>query len=129
MEHKITLVTSPDFYENQNRSVLFVNISDEDQDIVSKWLYEQQLNEDINLYIYNGEPDVKWFLWAIGCCKHKYIDLDNNTDITTALAGYVLSKSGFSYKTADENLVAIYSHINPNRVTDIKYFLERAFSE
>jgi hypothetical protein len=129
MNGKITLITPPDVYENSTKSVLFVNLSDEDQDVVSKWLSTQNLKEDINIYVYSGETDVEWFFWAIGVCQHKYIDLDGVNEITKALSGYVLGKSGFCYKTTDENLAAVYSHINANRITNITNFLERSLSE
>lgn len=129
MKSKITLVTPPDIYENSNKSLLFVNLSTADQDFVSKWLHDKNLDIDVNFCVFSGEPDIKWLLWACGACQHKYIDLNNSNEITIAISSYVLGKSGFMYKVSDENLAAVYSHINPNRILNIKTFLERAFSE
>jgi len=129
MDGKITLITPPDVFENSNKSILFINLSDEDQDVVSKWLSTHDLKEDINLYVYNGETDIEWFFWAIGACQYKYIDLDGVNEIITALSGYILGKSGFCYKTTNESLAAVYSHINSNRITNITNFLERSLSE
>ena len=126
MSSKLTLITPPDIFENSNPAILFVHLSDNDQDIVSKWLSQRELDHDLNLYVYNGEPDVEWFFWACGVSEHKYIDLDGTNDITKALSGYVLGKTGFAYKTSDENLAAVYSHINNNRVSRIEAFLEKA---
>jgi hypothetical protein len=128
MNGKITLITPPDIFENGNISLLFVNLSEQDQDAVSKWLSDANIDENINIYFYNGEPNVTWFFHAIGSCEHKYIDLDGNNYVTSALSGYVLGKNNFVYKTTDENIAAVYSHINSNRVRQIEEFLERALS-
>ena len=129
MTGRITLITPPDIYENSNTSVLFAHISDRDQELVSKWLAEHELENDLNFYIYNGESEVPWFFWAVGCCQYKYIDLDGVNDISKLLSGYVLSKPGFFYKTEDENIAAVMSHINNNRISSIEKFLERLLSE
>jgi hypothetical protein len=129
MQGKITLITPPDIFENSNPSLLFINLSDQDQDIVSKWLAEFNLKQDLNFYVFSGEADVKWLFWAIGVCEYKYIDLDRGNEITRALDGYMLGKRNFYYKTANTNLAAIYSHITTNRVRSIEDFLERSISE
>ena len=128
MEGGITLVTPPDIYENSNLSILFMHLSDNDQDTVSQWLSQSKITEDINIYVYNGEVNVSWLLYALGCCDYKYIDIDGANDVSKALMGYILGKNGICYRTEDENLAAIYSHINSNRTTSIKDFMERALS-
>ena len=127
MEGKITLITPPDFYENSNLSILFVNLSDRDQDIVTKYLSETAYKEDINIYFYTGETNLPWFFYAMSRCEHKYIDLNKKTFVTDALGGYMLGKSKFFYKTDDENLSAVYSHINTNRIERIETFMESVF--
>jgi hypothetical protein len=129
MNGKITLITPPDIFENSNKSLLFVNLSLHDQDIVSKWLAGKELNEDINFFVYSGEADVEWLFWAMGASKYKYINIDNPNQILQSLSGYLLSKSNVFYHTTDENLVAIYSHINSNRISEIETFLERALGD
>jgi len=129
MEGKITLITPPDIFENSNKSVLFINLNEIDQDRVSQWLSEADIKENINFYVYTGESNVSWLLYALNRCEYKYIDIDAQTYITQALSGYILGKSGVSFKTKDENLAAVYSHINQNRVTEIEKFLEILLSE
>lgn len=128
MDGGITLVTPPDIYENSNLSILFMHLSDSDQDTVSQWLSQSTIKEDINIYVYNGEVNVSWLLYALGRCDYKYIDIDGANDVSKALMGYVLGKNGICYHTEDENLAAIYSHINSNRTGSIKDFMERALS-
>jgi hypothetical protein len=105
-----------------------MHLSDTDQDIVSQWLSKSNLNEDINIYVYNGETNISWLLHALGRCEYRYINLDSVNNITQSLMGYVLGKNGVCYQTSDENLASIYSHINSNRTNSVTEFLERALS-
>jgi hypothetical protein len=124
MPGKITLITPPDFFENSNTSVLFAHISDEEQDVISRWLADSDFANNINFYVYSGEVNVSWFLYALSRCEYKYINIDCVNYITQALSGYALGKSDTYYKTKDTNLSAIYSHINGNRVDRVEDFLE-----
>lgn len=129
MEGKITLITPPDIFENQNQKLLFININDQEQDQVSKWLVNFNLTNDVNFYIYSGETDVPWLFWAIGACDYKYINADNCNEISKSLISYILTKSNVYYKTEDANKTAIYSHINNNKVDSITKFMELSFYE
>ena len=129
MQGKITLVTSPDFFENSNDSVLFMHLNDEEQAAVGVWLKNSTITKDINFYLYSGEDDLPWLFYALGICKHKYINIDGYTDITQTLSSYILGKSDIHYRTSDDKLATIYSHINHNRITNIEQFLENTFSD
>lgn len=129
MKGKITLITPPDIFENDNISVLFMHLDEQDQDIVSAWLAKSDVKSNINFYVYTGESNIPWLLYAISCSNHKYIDIDGQNYITSALGGHILSKAGVYYKTKDENLAAIYSHINQHRVEKIETFLETILSD
>jgi len=129
MSGKITLITPPDIYENGNLSILFCHLNDKDQEVISKWLSEKNLNIDINFYVYEGQTNIPWLFYAIGVCQHKYLDIDSMNNITSAISSYILGKNNFYYKTVDENLAAIYSYINTNRITKIEQFLERVLSD
>lgn len=124
MDGKLTLITPPDFYENSNTSILFFHLSDEEQDQVSRWLSESKTKQDLNLYVYNGEANMAWILYAFGRCEYKYINFNEMNSITQALGGYLVGRNGVFYNTKDENLAAIYSHINGNRVSKVETFLE-----
>jgi hypothetical protein len=129
MQGKITLVTSPDFFENSNDSVLFMHLNDEEQASISIWLKNTDIKDNINFYLYSGEDDIPWLFYAMGICKHKYINIDGYTDITKTLSSYILSKSDVHYKTNDDTLAKIYSYINHNRIINIEQFLENTFSD
>jgi hypothetical protein len=124
MQGKLTLITPPDFFENSNTSILFVHLTEQEQDAVSKWLYNNERVADMNLYVYTNEPNPAWFLYAMNRCEYKYINVDCVNLITQALCGYALSKSGTYYRTSNENIAGVYSHINSNRVNQVEEFLE-----
>jgi hypothetical protein len=125
MENKITLITPPDIFQNDQESILLIDIDEEEQDQVSKWLGKNPLS--VNIYYYQGEPNAPWFLHALACSTYKYINLNNISAVSSYLAGYTLSKRGVSYSVADENVATLYSHINTNRVENAVDFLERTF--
>jgi hypothetical protein len=129
MSIKITLITPPDFYENNNRSVLFVNISENDQEKITKFLSSKDLNENINFYVFTNETNISWLLYAVSRSDFKFIDLDSDNYLTNVLASFILANNNFYYKTEDENLAAIMNHLNQNRITNIDKFLERIFDE
>lgn len=124
MNGKITLITPPDFYENSNTSILFINITEQEQDTVSQWLGSSGLQQDLNLYVYDEDTNVSWFLYAASRCEYKYINLDHTNYITQALSGHILGKNGVYYLTSDVNLGAVLGHINTNKVDSIDIFLE-----
>jgi hypothetical protein len=126
---RITLITPPDIYENENTGVLFVDIKEKDQEIVSKWLANRDLKKSYNFYVFSGEFNPTWLFYSIGVTQYKYIDIDTSNEITQRLTSYLLGKNNIFYKTTDENLAAIYSHINTNRVSNIEDFLVKVFSE
>lgn len=125
METKLTLITPPDIYQNNQDSILLIDVTEKEQDEVSSWLGKNPLS--INIYFYQGEPNVPWFLHALSCATHKYINLNNMTAVSSYLAGYTLSKAGVYYSTDDKNVADLFSYINMNRVDNAVAFLERIF--
>jgi hypothetical protein len=126
MQAKITLITPPDFFENGNTSILLVNMDEKEQDVITKWLSEKGDLGDINIYLYNGEPNISWFLYAANRCEYKYMNLDHVNYMTQWITGYIMSKPNVFYTTQNANLVAIMSHINSNHISKIETFLEAA---
>jgi hypothetical protein len=125
MTTKITLITPPDIYQNNNDSILFIDITDDEQDAVSKWLAQSENHLDFNIYFYQGEPNIVWLLHSLSCSSFKYINLNNISTISSYMAGYILSKAGVFYRTEDDNVAELYSHINLNRVKNSDEFLEK----
>ncbi len=125
MDGKLTLITPPDFYENLNTSILFMHLTEEEQCAVSSWFKDFDSSENLNLYVYNGELNIPWILYAFNRCDYTYLNLDNQNSTTQTLSGYYLANSNVWYKTEHTELSDIYNHINGNRVDSIEHFLER----
>lgn len=128
-QNKLTLITPPDFFENGSRSVLLAHLTEEEQDAASVWLGAHTISDNFNLYIYSGEENITWFLYATSRADYKYINIDCVNYITQALSGYVLGKTGTYYRTDNSDLAEVYSHINTGRVDNIVQFLESIFSD
>lgn len=128
-QNKITLITPPDFFENESYSVLFINLKDSDQDIVSKWLSENPLTVDLNIYFYSSEIDISWLLFATARSNYRFIDLDQLNTNTDVIASYLLGKTNTFYKCSDTNRSSVISFINQNKVSDIEKFLKKALNE
>ena len=128
MPAKITLITPPDIYQNDLLSVLLVDISEKEQDAVTSWLSKSNYSDVMNIYFYQGEPNVPWLLHSLSCSQFKYINLNNTSAISSYLLGYILGKQGVYYSTDDISVAELFSHINTNKVTDAVDFLERIFS-
>jgi hypothetical protein len=129
MDNRITLITPPDFFENDSHSILFIHLGEEDQSVVSRWLADANLTEHVNIYFYDHEISLEWFFYALSRCEYKYIDLDSLNYVTAQLSGYILGKKNTYYKTSNENTSAVSHFINQNRITKIESFLERAFND
>jgi hypothetical protein len=129
MNGKITLITPPDVFENDSHSVLFMHLSETDQEKVSEWLSKSTIKEHINVYFYDQEIALPWLFHAMGRCDYKYIDLNDVNRVTSALSGYILGKKNTFYKINDESLSAVYHYLNQDRITNIESFLEKAFDE
>jgi hypothetical protein len=128
MQGKITLITPPDIFENESKSVLFIHLSEEDQETVSRWFANSSLEENVNIYFYDQEADVPWLLHSVARCEYRFIDLRKFSSVTNLLVGYILGKKGTYYKTDNENSAAICHYINQNRITNIELFLEQVFN-
>ena len=128
MKGKIILITPPDFFENENTSILFINLSDKDQSLVSDWFANSELSINLNIYFFDKETDVPWLLHAVSRCEFKFIDLDNTTELTRSLSGFILAKNNTFYSTDNIERSSVFSYINQNKITNIEKFLEKAFN-
>jgi tRNA G10 N-methylase Trm11 len=120
----ITLITPPDIFENENLSLVFMNISDQEQEDASHWLSNNNIDKNINLYYYQGETNIPWLLHAIAISKGVYLNCNNNSDVTKWITSFILGKSNVWYKSEDANFRALMNYINQKPVNNIKEFLE-----
>jgi hypothetical protein len=119
----ITLITPPDIFENENPSILLMNITDQEQEETSIWLGKSNISTPVNIYYYQGEANVNWLFHAISISQGVYLNCENNSDITKWLTSYILGKNNVWYKSSDKNFNALMSYINQKQVKDIKDFL------
>lgn len=126
---KIRLITPPDIFENDDLNLLFIDIPERDQDLATTWFTQYEKDRDINVYFYQGEPNVPWLLHAASYADFKYINLDQSSDISLYLSSHLLGKSNLWYSVSDQNKAEIYSYINKNRVNNIQEFLDFIFKE
>ena len=81
MSTKITLISPPDIYQNNNYSLLLIDIDEKEQESISSWLGRNITKESLNVYYYQGEPNVPWLLHALSCADSKYINLNNTSAV------------------------------------------------
>ena len=127
MESKLTLVTPPDFYENSNLSLLFLSMTADEQSEVSVWLKDNKIPEDLNLYTYQGEPNVEWLFYALARSDYKYINLESDDGITNVLSSYIISRPNVFWHTKNEDLKGVLEHISGAYVESITDFLKKLF--
>ena len=127
MENKLTLITPPDFYENNNLSILFLSLSSDEQEQVSVWLKDNSIPEDLNLYTYQGENNMQWLLYAIARSDAKYVNLDSEDGITNVMASYVLSRPNVFWHTDNSDLKDVLVHLSNGYVDSVIDFLQKVF--
>jgi len=127
MPAKITLITPPDIYQNDQESILFFDLTEKEQKDVVEWL--QSVDHSINIYFYSGEPNITWILHALSCSDYRYVNVNNMSAVTSYLVSYILSKQNVFYSVDDLNVAEIFSHINLNKVSDAIEFLKKVYSD
>jgi hypothetical protein len=129
MTNKITLITPPDIYENSNFSVMFLGMSEAEQETASKWLGTAEDIPECNFYFYQGEPTTEWLFYALNRSDVKYLNLDSDHAIIDIMGSYILGKPNVYYTTQDPNLKELIGYINNKFISNIEEFLEKVFNE
>ena len=129
MSNKLTLITPPDIFENENYSILFMGLSEDQQDAASVWLKNNTEYPECNLYYFQGENNPTWLLYAANRADKIFLNFDTDYAIINLLGSYFLGRPKVYYTTKDENLKALMSHINNRFVPNVESFLEKAFND
>lgn len=124
---KITLITPPDIFQNEQSSIMLIDLTVDEQEQVSAW-FSKNLNQPINLYYYQGEDNIPWLLYSQSISSLVYINLDNWSTLTSYYASYFLSKPNVYWSTDNLEISKIFQHISVNRVNTVLEFLERTFN-
>jgi len=129
MANKITLVTPPDFYENSNFSILFIGMTDQDQDLASAWFGKNETYPDCNFYYFQGENNMEWLLYALHRSDAIFLNFNVDRVIINIMGSYILSRPNVYYTTEDENIKALMSYVNNQYLPNITDFLEKVFND
>jgi hypothetical protein len=129
MKNKITLITPPDYFENNSPSLLLIDLDIDSQEQISAYLANSKFNIDTNIYFYMGENDPRWLLYALGKSNIAFVNLDNLSVIAEELKSYLLSKPHVYFTTQNSNLATTMSIISQNRVPDFDFFLDQIFNK
>jgi hypothetical protein len=129
MANKITLVTPPDFYENSNFSILFIGMTEKDQDDASAWLGQNERYPDCNFYYFQGENNMEWLLYALHRSDAVFLNFNVDRAIINIMGSYILSRPNVYYTTEDDNMKALMSYVNNQYLPNITDFLEKVFND
>lgn len=127
MAAAITLITPPDFYQNNQASLMFIDLTEKEQDDVTAWLKAQD-EISLNIYYYQGEPNIPWLLHALAASNYVYVNVDNMSAVASYLIGYIVSKPNVHYSTINTSVSEVFNFINHNRIKDATEFLEGIFN-
>lgn len=117
MNNKINLITPPDKLFNYGNNFLLIKPSTTVKVEFQKIL--AQIDEEINVYLYEGEQNIEWLLDVLHRADVCIIDIDNCDSMTKLFVSYILAFPGVFYFTNDE--VTPYSLLNKNRIFDLSW--------
>ena len=106
---------------------MFIDLTEKEQDDVTAWLKAQD-EFSLNIYYYQGEPNIPWLLHALAASNYVYVNVDNMSAVTSYLIGYIVSKPNVHYSTINTSVSEVFNFINHNRIKDATEFLEGIFN-
>ena len=120
---KMNLITPPDTLQNENKSILLVNPSDQDKDSFNE--SAKQISKSINLYLFNEDEEeldnTAWLIDVANSVDYIIINIDRSKQIGW-LIGWLLNFNKTFYLTTTDHIP--YNKINVNRVYDIAQLVE-----
>lgn len=125
---KISLISPPDKLHNNSLAINVINATQEEKENLSHYLTKQELEKDLNIFVYSNESNPTWLLDVVNGKNSTYINLDNTVDISVNYTSYMLSLSNVYYSSTNKNTLEAYSLINQNAVEDVLDFMEKVFN-
>jgi hypothetical protein len=104
-------------------------MSDDDQEMTSKWLADHGDFSEVNFYFYQGETNVSWLLYALSRADITLLNYDSDHVIINLMGSYILSRPNVHYTTENTNLKELMVHINNKFVPNTERFLEMVFND
>jgi hypothetical protein len=125
MTGKITLISPPDVYVNRGFSIILINTTEAEQELISDWFSSHNLSKEISIYFYNNEQNIQWLITAFNMAHCRYVNVDNSTDQSNVLLSYMLSGDNCYYSTANNNTHEIFRLLNTSKLESVTEFLEK----
>ena len=125
MTGKITLISPPDVYVNRGFSIILVNTTEAEQELIIDWFGSHNLSKEISIYFYNNERNVQWLITAFNMAHFRYVNIDNSTDQSNVLLSYMLSGEDCYYSTSNESAHEIFRLLNTSKLDNVTEFLEK----
>lgn len=129
MKNKITLITPPDFFENDSFSLMFVGLQSIEQEKLTTFLSNSAYDKEINIYFYVDEKDSKWLLYSLSKSNLIFLNLNNVKSSANIFSSYILSKPNVFFTTESEDIGDQLKIINSNRIPDFDFFLEEILNK
>ena len=150
---QITLVTPPDFFQNQNKSFCLINFSKRDKDSFADQLNKHMPDEDITVYLWDdnnfsvtdsvekNDPNYESYLkewrhnqtnrdynWLLNACKVATTVILNMEYISKPLmiwSGYILTLSKTHFINGNESEAKTLGVLNRNRIESVPYLFQK----
>lgn len=150
---KITLITPPDFLENQNNSFCLINFSKRDKDSFADQLNKHLPNENVTVYLWDDnnfsvadtmektDPMYdsyvkKWqhnqinkdYTWLLNACRVANTVILNMEYISKSLliwSGYILTLSKTHFINGNEAEAKALNALNRNRTPSVMHLFQK----
>lgn len=129
MKNKITLITPPDFYENDSFSLFFIGLQNSEQEILTSFLSDTVYGNEINIYFHVDEKNSNWLLYSLAKSDLVFINVNNVKSSAEIFLSYILSKPNVYFITESEDLGNQFKIINSNRIPDFNFFLQEVLNK
>ena len=150
---QITLVTPPDFFQNQNKSFCLINFSKRDKDSFADQLNLHMPNEDVTVYLWDDnnfsvtdsvdktDPSYdayvkEWqhnqtnrdYNWLLNACREANTVILNMDYISKSLmiwSGYILTLSKTHFINSNESEAKTLNVLNRNRTESVPHLFQK----
>ena len=151
---QITLVTPPDFVQNQNRSFCLINFSKRDKDSFASQLNLHMSQQEITLYLWDdnnfssldpfgNDEDAEYekylegwkpnqkgrdYTWLLNACRTAtvvIINMDYSSNPLKVWSGYILTLAKTYFINSNEDDAQAFGVLNRNRIPSIAQVFEK----
>jgi hypothetical protein len=104
---------------------MLVNTTSSQQEEITNWFSNNNVDREISIYFYNNDRNIQWLVTAFNVSKYRYVNLNNTKDQSGVVSSYLLSLDNCYYSLDDPNEYEIFRLLNTSRVDSILEFLEK----